>query len=242
MWWYSVNISFKPVWESESAPGIPAGTPVGREILAQRYDNTGAKKGTEFHVNRHFDGDQVDPKVAMSSPGTFVISWEDKGLPGTGNDTSVSSAQARVFSSFGTPLSLQFQLNSYTYLGQTRVRLAIDDSDQFVAVWDGPTSAGDDFGITARRFEVMVTTTITTTSTTTTTSSTTTTIPPTVCTALPATGCTGSSVLGKSVLLVKDSIKDSKDVVKWVANKVDQTLLGEFGDPVTRVPLIHFCL
>ena len=69
-------------------------------------------QGSEFQVNSHTPNGQTYPSVAMQPGGDFVVAWESYTSPGT--DTSSSSIQARRFTSDGSALGAQFQVNTYT--------------------------------------------------------------------------------------------------------------------------------
>jgi len=51
----------------------------GIDILARRYDASGAPLGAEFTVNTTLAGDQTFPAVAADWVGNFVITWQDGG-------------------------------------------------------------------------------------------------------------------------------------------------------------------
>ncbi|MEZ5842735.1 MAG: hypothetical protein R3D27_03250 [Hyphomicrobiaceae bacterium] len=53
-------------------------------IYGQRYDASGVKVGTEFHVNSHTASDQLRPTVVGLNDGGFVITWSSQGQDGSG--------------------------------------------------------------------------------------------------------------------------------------------------------------
>jgi hypothetical protein len=70
----------------------------------------------------------------------------------SGQDGQGYGIFARRWSSNGTALAAEFQVNSYTAGDQQRPSLAADPDGDFVAVWEGE-GAGDASGIFGRRFD-----------------------------------------------------------------------------------------
>src|SRR5262245_33646355 len=67
---------------------------------------------TQFQVNTYTTGYQEYASVASDASGNFVVVWESEGSPG--GDTSSFSIQGRRYTSTGTPIGSQFQVNTYT--------------------------------------------------------------------------------------------------------------------------------
>jgi hypothetical protein len=72
--------------------------------------------------------------VAVDPSGNFVVVWTSKGGGGTDNDFTVSG---RRYDASGTPLTSEFQVNSYTTGVQGLARVASDRNGDFVVVWIG---------------------------------------------------------------------------------------------------------
>jgi hypothetical protein len=53
-------------------------------VFAQRYDSSGAPRGSEFRVNGHTSGTQTDAAVASDAAGNFVVGWQSDGQDGSG--------------------------------------------------------------------------------------------------------------------------------------------------------------
>ncbi len=122
---------FVVVWQSSSPYG---GNPdiSHRGIFAQRYASSGAAIGTEFQVNTYTTGLQVDPAVCCPPDGDFVVTWTNG--PIVFSPTGFVSGQR--FSSSGTAIGTEFQVNSYTSnLGFNSDVCCAADGD-FVVVWD----------------------------------------------------------------------------------------------------------
>jgi hypothetical protein len=117
-------------------------------VLAQRFDATGARVGTEFLVNSHTTSTQKSPRVAMTD-GSFVVVWQSFGQD-DGVDYGVF---ARRFGSNGAPLGAEFQVNLTTALTQWRPDVAMGAGGDFVVVWDSFQPGGDFREVMARRFD-----------------------------------------------------------------------------------------
>lgn len=68
---------FVVTWQSSGQDGS------GRGIYAQRFDSTGAKVGTEFVVNATRADNQMNPDVAATNDGGFVITWASNNQDGS---------------------------------------------------------------------------------------------------------------------------------------------------------------
>lgn len=101
--------------------------------------------GTEFQVNTYTPDSQFIPEVAMDEEGNFVIVWESYGDASTGQDGDWSGIFAQRYDHSGSPLGVEFQVNTVTTSGQVDPDVAMDSDGNFVAVWeslDDETSAG----------------------------------------------------------------------------------------------------
>jgi hypothetical protein len=86
--------------------------------------------GEELQVNSYTISAQRRPAVAMDGDGDFVVAWQSYL-----QDGSFNGVFARRFSSAGTPLGSEFQVNSYTGGNEYRPDVAMDDDGDFVVVW-----------------------------------------------------------------------------------------------------------
>jgi len=90
----------------------------------------------------------------MDDLGRFIVAWESDGSPGT--DNALWSVQAQRFAANGSPLGIQFQVNSYTSKGQYSPSVAVDPAGDFVVSWDSNGSAGPDtngYSVQAQLFD-----------------------------------------------------------------------------------------
>jgi hypothetical protein len=103
--------------------------------------------GEELQVNSYTSSGQRRPTVAIDGEGDFVVAWQSYL-----QDDSFYGVFARRFSSAGTPLAGEFQVNSSTSGNQYRAEVAMDDDGDFVVVWtnqDSPLS----FEVFGQRFD-----------------------------------------------------------------------------------------
>lgn len=130
---------FVVTWESNYQDGD------GYAIYARRYNNAGQPTGNEFQVNSITTGDQRYPAVALSSIGTFVITWQ-------GPDQDLDGVFARRFGGDGLPVGPEFQVNSTTSNDQARPKVAADAVGNFAIAWESNGQDSGTTGIYARRF------------------------------------------------------------------------------------------
>lgn len=96
-------------------------------IVAQRFDATGVKLGSEFVVNTYRDGHQSKPDVAMDDFGNFIVTWQGEG------EIDDSGVFARRFDASGNPLGEEFRVNEFRKGDQHTARVAMDrDGDAVV--------------------------------------------------------------------------------------------------------------
>lgn len=117
-------------------------TPSPNDVLAQRFDPSGNPLGSAFQVNSYTDVDEFSPRIAVRDDGRFVIAWNSQASAGSDQDSS--SVQARVFEADGTPVDLQFQVNTYTTDFQFFPRIAFAPTGDFLVVWESDGSYGTD--------------------------------------------------------------------------------------------------
>src|SRR5262249_5376418 len=135
--------NFVVVWASIGQDGDQAG------VFAQRYDNTGAKAGSEFQVNTYTTGYQSYPSVAMDGAGNFVVVWQS----GPGQDGDKRGIFGRRYDSSETALGGEFQVNATTTGYQNYPRVGSDAAGNFAVVWQSTDVDGSGQAIIARRFD-----------------------------------------------------------------------------------------
>ncbi len=108
--------------------------------------------GGEFQINTYSSYTERDPQVALDRQGRFGVVWHGAGS--TGDDTSGSSIQMRLFAADATA-EPQFQVNIYTTGPQSVPQIAADGQGNFIVVWTSDGSSGSDnslASIQGRRF------------------------------------------------------------------------------------------
>ncbi len=123
------------------------------EIAARLLTSDGNPTGDEFQISTYNTDRQRFPVTVTTPSGDFLVVWQSFGS--FGNDQDASSAQARLFSSDGTPQSDQAQVNTYTPGTQSRPVVAAAADGRFVVTWtDGIAfyggQDGDSLGVFAR--------------------------------------------------------------------------------------------
>ena len=136
---------FVVAWQSDQQDGSGLG------IYAQRYAVGGAPIGGELVVNTVTGGLQAAPAVASAADGAFVVAWH--GAPSPGHPgSSVFDVYVRRFSSGGTPLASEAQVNTFELFPQTNAAVCAAASGDFVVAWQSFTQDGSGDGVYARRF------------------------------------------------------------------------------------------
>ncbi|UCE37558.1 MAG: fibronectin type III domain-containing protein [Thermoplasmata archaeon] len=120
----------------------------GYGIYAQRYDNNGNPLGGEFRVNSYITKDQRESSVAMSSTGSFVVTWSSYG-----QDGSNWGVYAKRYKSNGNPEGAEFLVNTHTEDVQCRPSVAMDPEGDFVIAWDSNGQDGGGYGVYAQRYD-----------------------------------------------------------------------------------------
>ena len=133
---------FVTVWASSDQDGS------GNGVFARRFTSAGAPVASEFQVNSYTTGAQGNPAVAAGASGDFVVVWHSI----NGQDGQDAGVFAQRFSSAGTALGTEFQVNAYTVLVQQFPAVAAAASGDFIVAWAGNGEYANTTGIFARRF------------------------------------------------------------------------------------------
>ena len=121
------NGNFTIVWIEGTSPNF--------SIMARLYDTHGTPISEPFKVNTDKISSFTQPVIVTDSTGCFLITWD--GDPKLASNDDI---HARIYEPNGTPTGEQFVVNSTLEKAQQNPQAAINDSGEFVIVWD---SEGD---------------------------------------------------------------------------------------------------
>ena len=143
---YDINGRVFVVWtDADPAVDGSAGC-VGR--IFDRFGND--LSGGEFLINTASTKTQIDPTVAASREGRFVVAFVDA----SGDTGAPREVLARIFDPSGNPLGGQFLVNSDSAGEQREPSVAVAADGDFVVAWHDESGAdGDGLGVFARRFD-----------------------------------------------------------------------------------------
>lgn len=136
---------FLVVWESFGSAGDDDSL---SSIQLRFVGIDGVPLDSQIQVNTYINGYQSRPEVAALEDGNFVVVWSSDGS--WGNDDSLTSIQARLYSNDGTPLGPEFQVNNEIQGFQYFPTVAAQNDGGFIVAWnDAPLST---VNIAARRY------------------------------------------------------------------------------------------
>lgn len=133
--------SFWVVWQSEGSAGSDTD---GRSVAAQRYFSNGTPAGGELQVNSLTTGNQTFGDASVDGEGRLVVSWTHSDV--AGGDGDGASVRGRRFSSDGSAVASEFQINTVTTGNQVRPKVASNRDGSFVVVWKSVQLFGQRFG------------------------------------------------------------------------------------------------
>jgi hypothetical protein len=132
--------SFMVVWRSN-------GGAFKSDIHGQLFDHTGASVGSEFTVNTFTDGDQIEPSIAATADGTFIVAWEGP----QGVAIPAQDIYGQRYDGDGIKIGSEFLVATGS-LTQTNAHVAAVDG-AFVVVWNNPGQDGSNFGVFGQLFD-----------------------------------------------------------------------------------------
>jgi len=132
---------FVVAWESFGQDGS------GYGVFGRRFDSTGSPQGTEFQINAHTTSFfQRFPTISQDPSGGFVAAWHSEGQDGSGYGVF-----GRRFSSAGSALGADLQINQHTTNNQSHPAISHEPAGGFVLAWRSAGQDGSDDGVFARR-------------------------------------------------------------------------------------------
>ncbi len=117
------------------------------DIIAQRYNASGVRQGSEITVNTTTGGNQQIPEIAMDAAGNFVVVWESQA-----QDGDSGGIYGQRFNASGAALGGEFQVNTVTSGDQGDPDVAMSASGDFVVTWASDGQDGSGYGIIAQRY------------------------------------------------------------------------------------------
>lgn len=156
---FQVNTYTVGIQERPSAAFAPNGTALvawqsaeqdgqNRGVFAQFYASDGSPQGAEFQVNTFTLSYQGFADVASTEKNEFIVTWQSFGQ-GNGDSFDIF---ARRYASDGTPLTSEFQVNSYITGSQSDPVVATGPDDFSIIVWESEGADGSSDAIRAQRF------------------------------------------------------------------------------------------
>jgi hypothetical protein len=136
---------FVVAWQSYGQDGSAEG------VFAQRFDENANKLGTELLVNTYTTSAQSRPSITTDADGKFVIVWRSTPQDGDGDGIF-----GRHFDATGTPLSAEFQVNTYTMRNQSNFARIVSaaPAGDFVVVWHSSYQDRSGNGAFGQRFHL----------------------------------------------------------------------------------------
>ena len=101
----------------------------------------------EFQANTYTTGGQVQPAIASSGDGRFVIAWASQL-----QDGSDQGIFGQRFDELGARTGIEFPVNDYTTGSQFKKDVAADKDGNFVVVWSSDGQDGSGLGVFGQRF------------------------------------------------------------------------------------------
>ncbi len=117
------------------------------QILARAFDPSGCGVVQDFTVNTVASGQQINPAAASDANGSFVVVWQDDQ-----DSDGEFDIYARGFNANGTQRFPQLRVNVAASGQQRNPKVAMDDSGNFVVVWEDDQDSNGYYQLLARGF------------------------------------------------------------------------------------------
>lgn len=105
-----------------------------RSVQGRLFDSNGSALTDPFDISEIDFSSITRPAIAMDSQGRFVVTWD-----GDPNLARLDDIHARCFEPNGVPLSGQFFVNTDRAGAQQWPRVAVNDANEVVIVWQSDT-------------------------------------------------------------------------------------------------------
>ena len=114
------------IWQSNGQNGS------GNGLVGQLYNDLGQRVGATFFIETTTIGEQIDPTVAATTDGGFVVAWDGAGT---------AEIFAQKFDATGSPVGGETLVNTETYSTQYQPTVAELPGGGYVVAW---TSTNDE--------------------------------------------------------------------------------------------------
>jgi len=136
------NGNFVVVYEAKSGG-------IAWDVYSQRFDASGNLLESEVRANSYTSGGQTGGKIAALTNDDYVIVWQCSAE----QDGKGKAVFAQRYSSDGSPLGSNFQVNTHWWAGQQSPDVASLSNGGFVVSWTSDHQDGAQTGIFAQRFD-----------------------------------------------------------------------------------------
>jgi Ca2+-binding RTX toxin-like protein len=117
-------------------------------IYGQRYNSSGSKVDSEFHINTYTTSIQYSSSVTTLDDGSFVVVWASQ----KDQYDSVLDVHGQRFSSSANKIGNEFQVNTFTRGIQEDPSIAALVGGGFIVTWTSLAQDGNGTGIYGQRY------------------------------------------------------------------------------------------
>ena len=137
--------NFAIIWTSENQADISS----GKDIIIKFFANDFSNPTKDIVANDYIYGEQEYPALAMNSSGKTVVAWTSYNPQIPENKYDI---KAKIYIN-GIEAASEFLVNSFIENSQTVPSIDINESGEFVIVWESWNQDGSERGIYAQRFD-----------------------------------------------------------------------------------------
>ncbi|MEL7166399.1 MAG: hypothetical protein AAGL96_13095, partial [Pseudomonadota bacterium] len=119
------------------------------DIIARKFDSTGAPETDEFQVNTETYSTQNQPEVTGLTGGGYVVTWSS-----FNDETFTFDIRAQRYDANNMPVGAEFTVNTTTASTQQNSEVASLSDGGFVVVWQDDSGAdGSSSGVFGQRYD-----------------------------------------------------------------------------------------
>ena len=124
----------------------------GDGTFARRFARDGTPLGLEFQVNTFTQFNEVLPTAAMATDGSFVIAWQNGRFSGGTQDGDGYGISAQRYDAGGVPVGGELAANAFAVGQQRYPSVALQESGDYVVVWNSYGQFHVSGALVGRRF------------------------------------------------------------------------------------------